>query len=204
MQVLFADDHGLVRDTICAFLRSEPDIQVSSASTFGEAAELMEKAAPYDLVILDYNMPGMNGLEGLKKAMEMNFGSPVAIISGMIDRNTAEAALDLGAAGFMPKTISAKSMINAIRFMATGEQYAPIQFMTQIEEVVRNPLAESLSGREMQVLEGLVSGHSNKEIARTLDLQEVTIKLHVKTLCRKLDARNRTHAAITAKEHGIF
>lgn len=204
MQVLFADDHGLVRETICAFLRSEPDIHVSSASTFEEAAELMQKAAPYDLVILDYNMPGMNGLEGLKKAMELNFGSPVAIISGTIDRNTAEEALDLGAAGFMPKTISAKSMINAIRFMSTGEQYAPVQFMTQMEEVARNPLAESLSGREMQVLEGLVNGHSNKEIARSLDLQEVTIKLHVKTLCRKLQARNRTHAAITAKEQGIF
>lgn len=204
MKILFADDHGLIRDTICAFLQSEPDIRVSSAINFDEAAILMEEAAPYDLVILDYNMPGMKGLEGLKKAMELNFHSPVAIISGTIDRQTAEEALDLGAAGFLPKTISAKSMINAIRFMVTGEQYAPIQFMTQIEEVKVNPLAGRLSSREMQVLEGLVHGHSNKEIARSLELQEVTIKLHVKTLCRKLDARNRTQAAITAKDNGLF
>lgn len=204
MQLLFADDHDLIRDTIYAFLQSEPDIKVSTASDFDEAAVHMNEAAPYDLVILDYNMPGMNGLDGLKKAMELNFGSPIAIISGTTDRKTAEQALDIGAAGFLPKTMSAKSLINAIRFMVSGEQYAPIKFMTQVEEVCANPWADKLSDRELQVLEGLTYGHSNKQIARSLDLQEVTIKLHVKTLCRKLDARNRTQAAMAAKEHGLF
>ena len=88
--------------------------------------------------------------------------------------------------------------------MAAGERYAPIAFMTEHEAPPQNPLAAKLTVREIEVLGGLVAGKSNKEIARDLELQEVTIKLHVKTLCRKLGARNRTHAAMIAKDAGAF
>ena len=76
--------------------------------------------------------------------------------------------------------------------------------MTKETETEKHPLQDVLSAREMQVLSGLVRGLANKEIAREIKLQEVTIKLHVKTLCRKLEAKNRTHAAIIAKEAGLF
>ncbi len=204
MKILLADDHELVRDTIRAFLEREPDISVAVAADFGAAAERITREGPFDLVILDYTMPGMNGLEGLARAKTLNFGSPVAIISGTATRSIADEALAAGAAGFLPKTIAAKSLIHAIRFMAAGEQYAPISFMTEREEEVVHPLAAKLTKREMEVLAGLVDGRSNKEIARGLDLQEVTVKLHVKTLCRKLEARNRTNAAMIAKEAGLF
>ena len=126
-------------------------------------------------------------------------------MSGTADRSVAQEALDAGAAGFLPKTMAAKSLVNAVRFMGLGEKYAPLDFMTAAEEAApARPLAETLSERERQVLEGLCHGHSNKEIARDLGLQEVTVKLHVKTLCRKLEARNRTHAAMIAKDAGLF
>lgn len=204
MKILIADDHELVRDTICAFLDREDGMSVVTAADFDEAADLMTKQGPFDVVLLDWSMPGMDGLDGLARAKELNFGSPVAILSGTATRAIAEQALAAGAAGFVPKTLAAKSLVHAVRFIAAGEQYAPIQFMTEREEEVVHPLAEKLTKREMEVLGGLVEGRSNKEIGRTLDLQEVTVKLHVKTLCRKLEARNRTNAAMIAKDAGLF
>ncbi|MEM1275552.1 MAG: response regulator transcription factor [Pseudomonadota bacterium] len=203
-RILIADDHDLVRDTISSFLEREGQYQIVVAEDFYAAEQKLVEDGPFDLVLLDYGMPGMSGLSGLEKAIAKNHGYPVAIMSGTADRAVAQEALAASAAGFVPKTMPAKSLLHAVQFMLAGEQYAPVKFMTQTSEAEAHPLASKLSDREMQVLYGLCKGHSNKEIARDLDLQEVTIKLHVKTLCRKLEARNRTHAAMIAKEEGIY
>jgi len=205
MKILIADDHDLLKDTLVLFLRGEGNIETVTAADFDGAISMIDTKGPFDLIMLDYNMPGMSRLEGLKKALAYKGGQTVALMSGIATRAVAEEALALGAAGFVPKTLSAKSLVNAVRFMAMGEQYAPIDFMTQEEEeAAPNPLAEKLSRRELQVLEGLSQGKSNKEIARDLDLQEPTIKLHVKTLYRKIGAGNRTQAALIAKQEGLF
>ena len=205
MRILIADDHDLLRETLSMFLASEGSIDTALASTLDEALDFIHSEEKFDLIILDYNMPGMAGLNGLKRAMEASGGSPVALMSGIASRSVAEEALAFGAAGFVPKTLAAKTLVNAVRFMAMGEKYAPIDFMTADDPTVApNPLAQKLSRRELQVLEGLSKGKSNKEIARDLDLQEPTIKLHVKTLYRKIGAANRTQAALIAKEEGLF
>ncbi|MEM6944565.1 MAG: response regulator transcription factor [Pseudomonadota bacterium] len=203
MKILIADDHDLVRETLVAFLEQEDGFELASANDLATALSKIESDGPFDLVLLDYSMPGMDGLAGLEKARASTGARPVALISGTADRVIAQEALDRGAAGFLPKTMTSKSMVNAVRFMAAGEQFAPLAFMTAPNEAAEHPLASRLTDRERQVLSGLCAGKSNKEVARDLDLQEVTIKLHVKTLCRKLEARNRTHAAMIAKEAGI-
>lgn len=203
MKILLADDHDLVRDTLTAFLDNEPDMQVTSVADLDEACAALEKQV-FDLTLLDYSMPGMDGLLGLAKAIDAGDGRPVAIMSGTAPKAIAQEALDAGAIGFLPKTMGAKSLVNAVRFMSAGEVFVPVKFMTEQVEEVQNELAKGLSSRELEVLNGLCRGLANKEIARELDLQEVTIKLHVKTLCRKLDAKNRTHAAMIAKEAGLF
>ena len=203
MKILIADDHDLVRDTLRAFLEREGGFEITVAEDFDEARGRIGDEGPFDLVLLDYSMPGMTGLETLSTARELNAGRPVALLSGTADRQVAQAALDAGAAGFLPKSIPARSLVNAVRFMAMGEQYAPLDFMTAEPEAPAPAAAAGISEREREVLGGLCRGLSNKEIARELGLQEVTIKLHVKTLCRKLEARNRTHAAMIAKETGL-
>ncbi len=203
MRLLLADDHDLVLETLSAFLTAEGEFEVETCGSLDAACKKMAEDIVYDLVLLDYSMPGMNGLDGLERALKSSFGKPVAIMSGTATKAVAQQAIDAGAIGFLPKTMAAKSMVNAVRFMAMGETYVPLDFLNAEEKASDAPLAKKLSARELQVLDGLCRGQSNKEMARELDLQEVTIKLHVKTLCRKLEAKNRTHAAMIAKEAGI-
>lgn len=203
MRILLADDHDLVRETISAFLEREPDISVVSADCLEAVAQRIAAEGAFDLVLLDYEMPGMDGLNGLDRVIALNAGKPVGMLSGVADQKIAQAALARGAAGFLPKTMAAASLVNAVRFIQAGEVYAPVGFLTAPEEAPVHPLAARLTQREADVLAGLCRGLSNKEIARELDLREVTIKLHVKTLCRKLDARNRTQAAMIARDAGL-
>ena len=149
-------------------------------------------------------MPGMNGLNGLKTAIGLGTGQRVALISGEATKQIAEQALQAGAAGFIPKSLPAKSLVNAVKFMIMGETYAPINFMTADDEITHNILADKLTDREQQVLKGLTEGKSNKEIARDLAIKEPTVKLHMKTLYRKVGAANRTQAALIAREAGLF
>ncbi len=205
LRILIADDHDLLRDTLVTYLQREGDIATETAPDLAGVVAILDAGTPFDLVLLDYAMPGMNGLEGLERVMAMPGRHRVALISGTANRETAQKALSAGAAGFLPKTLTARSLVNAVRFMSMGEQYLPLGFMNAQEEVeAAHPLTQSLSRRELEVLEGLTHGKSNKEIARDLDIREPTVKLHVKTLYRKIGAANRTQAAMMAKEAGLF
>lgn len=203
LNILIADDHDMVRETIAMFLETDGGIRTVAASTLQEALDRIGSDGPFDLVLLDFTMPGMRGLDGLKVVQEANDGRPVGLISGTATRLIAEQALAMGAIGFLPKTLPAKTLVNAVRFMASGETYAPVGFMSGRDAPEETDFERGLSEREREVLRGLIGAKSNKEIARDLELQEVTIKLHVKTLCRKLDARNRTDAAMIARNAGF-
>ena len=201
MRLLLADDHDLVRETLAAYLLAEGFAEVRTVATLPAALNELAKGAGFDLILLDYNMPGMNGLEGLAQARAMAPGVPVAIISGTTQRDLAEAALQAGAAGFIPKTLASRAMVAAVHLMAAGDVFAPISLLMQEPEIAE--ALASLTRREMDVLKGICAGKANKEIARDLELQEVTVKLHVKTLSRKLGAKNRTHAAMIARDAGL-
>lgn len=200
MRVLIADDHDLVRETIAAFLESEGMTEVVSVENLDQAIDSVNNDAEFDLILLDYNMPGMNGLDGLARMKKLVDDLPVALISGNLSAHVAKSAIDAGAAGYVPKTLGAKSVASALRFMAAGETFLPYDQLQESEAKTVGNLTE----RETDVLRGLYVGKSNKEIARDLDLQEVTIKLHVKTLCRKLGAKNRTQAAMIARDRKLL
>jgi DNA-binding NarL/FixJ family response regulator len=164
-------------------------------------SRIAEAAPPYDLVVLDYGMPGMNGYCGLDQALAASAGRPVALMSGLASSGVVERVLAAGAAGYLPKTLPARSLVNAIRFMAAGETYMPLDLHRPSQAPEAEP--SGLSPRERQVLAGLCAGQANKEIARDLDLREPTNKLHVKLICRKLGASNRTQAAMIARERAL-
>ena len=199
-QLLLADDHDLVRDTIAEYLRREGGYTVTVASSLKDAIDAARGNVSFDLVLLDYSMPGMDSLAGLARMKEA-VHCPVAIISGTAPPDVARRALRSGAAGFLPKTLDPMSLVTAVRHMLLGETYMPLDFLTQAGpeggRVVLTP-------REQDVLRGVAEGKSNKEIARDLNIQEVTVKLHVKTLSRKLGARNRTHAAMLGRDLGLM
>lgn len=202
MQILVADDHDLVRDAICAFIsHAEPSMQIDTCASLDEAVRQAGDSTRPDMAILDLNMPGMNGLDGLRRFIDTYPDVIVVLMSGNADQHTIEEAMQSGARGFLPKTMNARAFVNAIRLIASGERFLP---MASAEVEFREPAEAmpTLTRRESDVLSGLVHGWTNKEIARHLDLQEVTIKLHVKNILRKLSARNRTEAAMRASALG--
>ncbi|MBU6166010.1 MAG: response regulator transcription factor [Alphaproteobacteria bacterium] len=199
MRILIADDHDLLRDVLRSYLEAEGGFEVETVADLPQALAAIQRAAPFDLVLLDYSMPGMNGFDGLEQAVAQNGGRPVALMSGLAPAGVPDRVMACGAAGYLPKTLPARSVVNAIRFMAAGELYVPLDLA---RPATPGGADAPLSLRERQVLAALCAGHPNKEIARQLDLREPTIKLHVKLICRKLGARNRTHAAMIARERG--
>jgi len=205
MRVLIADDHDLLRDTLVLYLSAQPDLQVMGVSSYSGAVKMIDTDGPFDLLLLDYRMPGMNGLHGLKDAIQNNRARHVALMSGDAPRSIVSEALSAGAAGFLPKTLPAKSVRNAVAFMLMGETYLPADFAQRHNTPTppEDARLEDLSKREREVLRLLSDGLSNKEIGRMLDLHEAAVKLHIKTVFRHLGVSNRTQAAMLARDLGL-
>ncbi|MBK1697470.1 response regulator transcription factor [Rhodovibrio salinarum] len=203
---LIADDHDLFIDLLATHIgRTWADSPVYKATDVDAALKQLDAHPEIDIALLDVVMPGMNGLEGLARIKQARPDMPVALLSGQSDRAVIEQGLQMGAAGFVPKTISGDALIQAIRLMRSGEIYVPYSLMNRPAEHPQEPAGDdTLSTRETQVLDGLWRGLSNKEIARELNLQEVTVKLHLRRLYRKFECRNRTEALRIGLERGLL
>jgi DNA-binding NarL/FixJ family response regulator len=203
ISVLVADDHKLLSETVQMFLHSDGGFSVQRAESLDAALQLITDMGHFDVVMLDLDMPGMGGLGGLERAVHANAPGRVVLFSGQARQEAAMRALELGAAGYVPKTLSPKSLAAALRFVAAGETYFP---STMAMPAARNESAAvdaQLSQRERQVLRGICEGATNKDIAQSLALTEVTVKMYVRAVCAKLRAANRTQAAIIALSTGI-
>lgn len=201
MRILLADDHDLVRDAVGALLRKdEPELELATACDFDGAVKEFKDSETFSAIILDLRMPGMDGLNGARRMVDLAGEVPVIIMSGSAQSADVQAALKLGVRGFVPKTLAGKSLINAVRLVISGEIYVPMEFMAPTPDASGS---HALTPRELEVLYELRQGGSNKEIARNLDIAETTVKLHLRSISEKLEARNRTDIVIRAIDAGL-
>jgi len=182
MRLLIADDHELLRDTLRSFLQQQDDLEICTVGDLSQAVAQLDDGCRYDLILLDYTMPGMNGLDGLQLLLERPDTPPVALISGIAKFEVALQAIQMGAQGFLQKSMPAQ---------------------LRLDEGAGTRPDVNLTSRETEVLAALCCGLTNKEIARSMNLSEPTIKLHVKTLYRRLGATNRTQAAMIGRNMGL-
>lgn len=212
MEILLADDHAMVRDGLVPFLqRVTEDARVLEAGSFDEALDKARQASNLGLAILDLNMPGMDGLNGLA-IMRAEFPHiPVVILSGSTHPADAFHSIESGANGFIPKTMRGETIIGVLRLVLSGEKYVPpflfdyreTMNRKESENTAKNGPLASLSAREMEILGMIVDGAPNKVIARAFELQEVTVKAHLRNIFRKISVSNRTEAARVAILAGL-
>lgn len=204
IRLLIVDDHQMVLEMFAQFISNLPDVTAATAPGLEEAISLIESEGPYDLVLLDLHMPGVVGLEGLERTIKCNGGKPVALLTSNPPAHIVAEILQLGGCGMVLKTTTLQMFANEIRFMAAGGRYIPVELIEKQRVVTVSPKSASLSDREMTVLAQLAEGKPNREIGQALGLAEATIKMHVKSICSKLEANNRTQAVIVARDMNLI
>lgn len=203
MKFLVADDHPLYREAVTAQLQ-----RLFAGAVIEDVAsldEVRERAAlqSFDLFLIDFYMPGMS-LDKLAELVRAYPDTPVAIISGAADSGDIRAVIEAGARGFIPKTATGKHLAHAVELLLAGGSSVPADLLLPPELEDKQPSWPSgLTSRELDVLKGVARGLSNKEIGLELNLAEVTIKLHLSAVFRKIGARNRAEAAVLATKHGF-
>jgi two-component system, NarL family, nitrate/nitrite response regulator NarL len=205
LNVLFADDHALLREGLRPFLEQmDEQTDIREAESLDEALTKFPPTAPPDLVLLDLNMPGMDGLNGIARAKAAYPKAKVVVISGYFDKRTVTTVLESGADGFIPKTSSGRTLINALRLVLDGERFLPTSLLDNaalpiamaafVADATNDGPWDKLTPREADILRLLIDGKTNKEIGNTLNLNEVTVKGHLRNAYKKIGASNRADA----------
>ena len=204
MDVLIADDHPLVRDALARVVAQiDGGWRVRGVGDFKSLTEAIAASVP-DLLIVDLNMPGMDGVEAVRKLRAQHPTLAIVIASGQDDPATIRAALATGANGFIPKSDPPDLLIEALRLVCAGGVYIPSRtFDLGDPRVVRHADLSGLTPRQCDVLQLLQKGQPNKLIARQLGLTEGTVKVHIAAILRALQVRNRTEAVVRARELGF-
>ncbi len=200
---LIVDDHPLVRDALRSVLESNiPDIAFEEAGNFNDALDLVSKM-DFDLILLDLKLPGAEGLSALVALRSHTPSTPIVVVSHIEDSETVQSALRCGASGFIPKSTTRELISQAIQLVLSGGVFIPQQLI-DYEDTETAEDTYTLTKRQSAVLELVLQGLSNKQIAHELQISEWTVKSHVAAIYRVLKVRNRVEAVLVAKQLGMM
>lgn len=202
--ILVADDHLLLAEAVAKALSSKPrGFRTRIAATLDETLNELGVGPQFDLVLLDVKMPGMVGLKSVERVIAAAEPAHVVLMSAYADRRFVRSAIQKGARGLIPKTLQLRSLASAIDFVLSGQIFMPVEGFEEPWDATR-AASDNLSDREISIVRLLSDGRTNKEIASEFDDTETTIKMHMRTICRKLKARNRAHVVTISKEHNLI
>jgi len=201
IRILTVDDHPLLREGIAAILGTERELDlVAQASNGHEAVEQFRTYHP-DVTLMDLQMPQMNGIEAIQAIRKDFPDARIIVLTTYAGDAQAERAFKAGASGYLLKSALRKELIETIRTVHGGKKKIPVEIAVEMAE---HHADDSLTGREIEVLQQVAAGNANKIIAAHLDISEETVKAHVKNILSKLGANDRTHAVTMALKRGII
>ena len=207
MKCLLVDDHALVRDALALLIAlHHPQVGLRHAGRLGEARAVLAAEPDVDLVLLDLSLPDSAGLTTLIAVREAAPATRIVVLSADDRPQTVLAAIDAGAAGFIPKTTESRSLRAALETVLGGGVHVPQPAPDAAQIAPRQPASVGelgLTQRQIDVLRLLVDGHSNKLIARGLDLSASTVKTHLEAIFQRLEVNSRTQAVVAAARLGL-
>jgi DNA-binding NarL/FixJ family response regulator len=200
IKILVIEDHNVVRQGLVALIKTVSDmIVVAEAADGAEAIELFRKHRP-DVTLMDLRLPRMNGVDAIKRIREEFSSARIIVLTTFDGDENIFRALQAGARGYLLKDMFGDELMDAIRSVHAGKTRIPPEIAQRLAERMGGP---SLTPRELEVLNLIVSGKSNKEIGNELSITEATVKTHINSILSKLGVSDRTHAATTALQRGI-
>lgn len=210
IRIVLIDDHNLFRSGIKALLSRQENFEIIGEAADGlSGVKLVEQMKP-DIVLLDLDMPIMNGRETLAQILSVRPEQGVVMLTVSEDSEDLTECMRLGARGFLLKNIDAEFLVDCIKRAVDGDNvFSPemtaqlVQSLIRPHNVSTGSALDTLTPRELEILGHLAAGYSNKIIARQLDLAESTIKVHVQNILRKLELSSRVQAAVYAVQHKV-
>ena len=210
IRIVLIDDHNLFRSGIKVLLSRQADFDIVGEAADGlSGVKLVEQTKP-DIVLLDLDMPVMNGREALAQILSVRSEQNVVMLTVSEDSEDLTECMRFGARGFLLKNINADFLVDSIKRAVDGDNvFSPEMTARLVQSLIRPHNAgtgsalDTLTPRELEILGHLAAGHSNKIIARQLDLAESTIKVHVQNILRKLELSSRVQAAVYAVQHKV-
>lgn len=210
MRILLADDHPLFREGVKPVLmKLAPEVEIIEAKDYLTAFELARQYGALDLALLDLYMPGMTGIDGVKR-FRMNFPRiPVVVLSAAEEHDQIQQLLANGALGFISKASSSEVILSALNLVLAGGVYVPPSLLpyaqggetNQVES--GNGSQQTLTRRQIDVMRELAKGQNNKQIAQNLNITEGTVKIHLASVFRLLSVTSRTEALLLAQKMGL-